>query len=64
MDPFQEFTDVDLWQALEKCHIKDMVSQCRAAVPMETGNLNRNSLMFFYFTSVCNDQMVEALVCK
>ena len=47
MDPFQEFTDVDLWQALEKCHIKDMVSQCRAAVPMETGNLNRNSLMFF-----------------
>ncbi|GFR84980.1 multidrug resistance-associated protein 5 [Elysia marginata] len=25
LDPFQEFSDSDLWQALEKCHIKALV---------------------------------------
>ena len=27
LDPFQEYKDSDLWDALEKCHIKDTVSQ-------------------------------------
>ena len=46
LDPFNEFCDDDLWNALEKAHIKDMVrNDC-----LDQKRINyRKDLIFFYF---------------
>lgn len=36
MDPFGAFTDEDIWEALEKAHLKQKVSHDNVCVTFET----------------------------
>ncbi|KAK3787714.1 hypothetical protein RRG08_031943 [Elysia crispata] len=42
LDPFKEFSDNDLWQALEKCHVKDLVQGLEGHLEFQVSEAGEN----------------------
>ena len=51
LDPFDKYSDEQIWQALELSHLKDFVSSLPAGLSYECGEGGQN--LRFVFESLC-----------